>query len=128
MRYLEQYYKTQPKPDAIIPIPLHHSRLKERGYNQAAEIARPIARSLRIPCKVDYCLRIKQTAAQSLLSINERKHNVTRAFTLARPLPYKHIAVIDDIITTGNTVREFCRTLRQHTTGLRIDVWSVART
>jgi ComF family protein len=126
-RHLKQYYATHHKPEVIIPIPLHRERLRERGYNQSLEIARPIAKALHIPYKIDNCVRVKPTAAQSLLPPNERKENISHAFALARPLPYKHIAVIDDIITTGSTMRELCNFLRRHTAVQKIDVWSVAR-
>lgn len=126
-RHLEQYYVTHHKPEVIIPVPLHRERLRERGYNQSLEIARPIAKILHVPFHVNNAIRTKQTTAQSLLPMSERTHNVSHAFALKRPLPYKHIAVIDDIITTGSTMREFCRTLRCQAAVQEIDVWCVAR-
>lgn len=115
------------KPEVIIPVPLHKARLRERGYNQALELARPVAHILQIPIDKHCCQRVKNTQAQSLLRAKERKQNIRGAFVVAETLSYKHVAVIDDVITTGYTIREFCGKLR--CAGVqRIDVWSCAKT
>jgi ComF family protein len=120
------WYKNKPKPDVIIPIPLHPQRLRERGYNQAMEIARPIAKLCRIPINIKDCKRIKPTAPQAMLAAKERETNIKRAFTTNRRWDNCSIAVIDDVITTGNTVREFCHLLKLQG-AKRIDVWCCAR-
>ena len=113
-------------PDCIIPIPLHPKRLKERGYNQAVEIAKPISSLLNIPLDYKHCIRIKNTAAQSSLSAKDRRKNMNRAFALQAPLPYKHVAIVDDVITTGHTTTEFSRLLRK--SGVEeIELWCCAR-
>ena len=113
-------------PEVILPIPLHAKRLKERGFNQALEIANPIAKSLSIPLDRHGVVRIKHTAAQSSLHAAERKLNMAQAFELRHDYRGKHIAVLDDVITTGHTMIEFCRLLKSH--GARkIDVWCCAR-
>lgn len=120
------WYKTKPLPEAIFPVPLHTTRLKERGFNQAIEIARPIARTLKLPIDSTTCIRSKTTLPQATLSATERIHNIKNAFQITRSIPYQHIAVIDDVITTGHTVKEFCRVLKK--AGVRqIDVWCCAR-
>lgn len=134
--YEQQHYKQQnhnlkSKPEIIIPVPLHNTRLRERGYNQALEIARPISRLTHIPINTRFCQRIKNTQAQSLLKAGERKKNMQDAFTIPDAIPgavpYKHVAVIDDVITTGNTMCELCKQLKR--AGIeQIDVWSCART
>lgn len=120
------WYKNNPLPDVMIPIPLHTTRLKERGYNQAIEIARPIAKFHRLPINIRACQRIKPTAPQAMLTATERENNVKQAFNSQARFDGQHIAVIDDVITTGNTVREFCHLLKNQ--GARhIDVWCCAR-
>jgi ComF family protein len=120
------WYQTAPLPDVIIPIPLHPERLKERGYNQALEIARPISKSLQIPINTMACQRIKATTPQTILPAKERQQNIKNAFTVSQSLAHRHVAVIDDVITTGYTISEFCKTLKQN--GVRtIDVWCCAR-
>lgn len=131
---LQEYYRSRPKPEVIIPVPLHHKRLQERGFNQALEITRPIAKKLQIPIDFNLVKRSKNTMAQSLLSEQDRKTNIKNAFVIKNPVKthcirlhnYKHVAVIDDVITTGNTITELCKVLRQNGVN-EIDVWCVAR-
>lgn len=124
--HLQKQYQTQPLPEIIIPVPLHSERLKERGFNQALELARPIARALHLPIHTHTIQRVKATLAQTSLSAEERRQNMKNAFLVTQNLVYNHVAAVDDVITTGNTVTEFCKTLRQ--SGIqRIDVWCCAR-
>lgn len=126
-RACQRWYKNQALPDLILPVPLHASRLKERGYNQSLEIAKVVALKLNIPLGKDYCERQKATAAQSSLAHAERSHNVKNAFVLKKPLNLQHVAIVDDIITTGHTVDELSKILRA--AGVQqIDVWCCART
>lgn len=119
------WYRTKPLPEAIIPIPMHPNRIKERGFNQALEIARPISKALNIPLEYTKCHRIKHTAAQATLPARQRQQNVKSAF-YAGNLDYRHVAVIDDVITTGCTVNEFCLALK--CAGVEIiDIWCCAR-
>ena len=120
------WYVNKPLPDLIIPIPLHPLRLRERGFNQAIEIARPIAKALAIPIDFHGVTRIKHTRAQSGLPAKERKCNLTQAFSLSRNYSNLTVAVIDDVITTGHTVMECCRMIKDHG-AKRIDVWCCAR-
>lgn len=116
-----------PRPEALIPIPLHAGRLRERGYDQALELGRPLARALSIPLLADRLVRRRATAAQSELSADARQRNVARAFaTIGRgPLP-RHVALLDDVMTTGATLHAAARTL--HTAGvIRVDAWVIAR-
>jgi ComF family protein len=98
-------------PDHIIPVPLHPDRLRERGYNQALEVARPIARQLGIPIDTTLLQRSRKTQQQQGLSAAERKRNLRNAFTLAARVSKLKILLIDDVMTTGETVRECSRTL-----------------
>jgi ComF family protein len=113
-------------PECVIPVPLHRRRLRERGYNQALELARPVSRMLDIPLQYHEAVRIRATAAQSDLDLAGRKRNVHGAFALAQPLKAKHVAIMDDVITTGHTANELARCLRRG--GVQtVEVWALAR-
>lgn len=121
-----KYYDTNPKPDLIIPVPLHFKRLQERGYNQSLELAKPIAKKLNITIDKFSCSRVKHTKTQSLLSFEDRKTNVRKAFSIVNNISISHVAIIDDILTTGSTVNELSSVLRN--VGVeKIDVWTCAR-
>jgi len=113
------------KPDSLIPMPLHKNRLNERGFNQAVELARPIATQLGLPMDLNNCIRQKTTAPQSDLSRKERIKNVKGAFEVLRPVA-GHVVIIDDVMTTGSTAREFAKTLLK-AGATRVDVWVCAR-
>lgn len=127
--HLKNYYNNKKFPDFIIPVPLHSYRLRERGYNQAIEIARPIAKSLKIPLLIHNCQKIKSTPAQSSLTAEERKKNIKNAFAIKSALtpPFLHVAIIDDVVTTGSTVTELSKILRL-AGAKKIDIWCCART
>ena len=114
------------KPDFILPVPLHPSRLQERGFNQAAELARPVGKRLKIPVRLDVCERVRATEVQSKLDAAERKKNLKDAFAVKKTVDGKHVAVLDDVVTTGTTVEMLTKELRNHG-ARRVDVWSVAR-
>lgn len=114
-------------PQALLPVPLHDTRLRERGYNQALELAKPLARALNIPLCSDALVRSRATAAQSELDADARHRNLRGAFAVASTamLP-AHVAVFDDVMTTGTTLRECAQTLLR--AGVeRVDVWALAR-
>jgi ComF family protein len=114
------------RPDAIVPVPLHRSRLRERGYDQALELARPVARSLALPLLPHGLRRIRATAAQSELDAAARRRNLSAAFAAGSdPLP-AHVALVDDVMTTGSTLAEAAGTLRRAGVA-RVDLWVVAR-
>ncbi len=113
------------RPDCILPVPLHNRRLRERGYNQALELARPVSRHLGIPLANDLVVREAATAAQSSLHKKERQKNIRGAFATVGELP-DHIAILDDVVTTGSTVNELARVLRR-AGAKRVVVWACAR-
>src|SRR5436190_13337486 len=120
-------YQNEKLPDLIIPVPLHKKRLYERGFNQAIELARPISKKLNIRIGYKCCKRVINTAAQSLLPAKQRSRNVKNAFTAKQNLSNQHIALLDDVMTTGHTLIEMSRAL--YDVGVkRIDVWCCART
>lgn len=114
-------------PKAIIPVPLHRSRLRSRGYNQALEIARPLAKALRIPLLRDALQRTRATDAQTELSALQRRRNVRGAFVahFEDHVP-RHAALLDDVFTTGATLAECTRVLKRAGVA-RVDVWALAR-
>lgn len=114
-----------PRPQALIPVPLHASRLRSRGFNQAIELFFPVARSLDMPLLREAVLRLKPTPSQVGLNARQRRRNLRGVFEVRHSLP-DHVAIVDDVVTTGSTVTELARVLRRAGVG-RIDVWSVAR-
>ncbi len=113
-------------PDLMIPVPLHSGRLRERGYNQSLEIAREITAIHKIPFARKGCERRINTARQSELPMQQRKANVRGAFQSCRRFDNLHIAIIDDVMTTGNTVNELSKVLKK-SGARRVDVWVIAR-
>ena len=114
-------------PDALLPVPLHAERLRERGYNQALELARPIAKACAVALRDDVLVRSRATSAQSNLDSAERHRNLRGAFAIAAGIDLpSHVAVIDDVMTTGATLQECARTLL-HAGVTRVDVWALAR-
>lgn len=120
------WYGLDSKPDYIIPIPLHESRIKTRGFNQVREILRGVDRRLGIPIDASSASRRRYTKAQSGLSASQRRANLNNAFNINRHYQGKHIAVVDDVVTTGQTITTFCTLLKEHDAG-QIDVWCCAR-
>jgi ComF family protein len=113
-------------PDCILPVPLHRARYRERGFNQAIEIARLIASETGIPLDLYSCRRRRDTPHQAGLTAKQRQKNIKNAFELARPLPYRHVALLDDVMTTGSTAHEMALLLKRHGVE-RVDVWVCAR-
>ncbi|WP_245746695.1 ComF family protein [Paraburkholderia lycopersici] len=103
---------TEGMPDIVVPVPLSRERLVERGYNQAWQIARPLARRLGTRADATLVRRIVHTAPQSKLDREARRRNVGRAFALARPLDGQHVGVVDDVMTSGATLDALARTLK----------------
>jgi ComF family protein len=100
--------------DLVVPLPLHRSRLRERGFNQALELARPVAKSLGKPLDAGACRRVRPTPAQAGLAWKERKKNVRGAFACAREMAGRRILLVDDVMTTGASLDECARTLKRH--------------
>ena len=100
--------------DLLLPLPLHPLRLRDRGFNQSAEIARAIHNQLGIPMDVDCLARKRATPPQAALPLKERARNVRGAFECTADLSGKRILLVDDVMTTGSTLRECARVLQLH--------------
>jgi ComF family protein len=114
-------------PDFIVPMPLHPARLRERGFNQALEIARRVSRKSGIPLLPGICRRIKDTPSQTGLPWKEREKNIRNAFSCEADLRGKHVAMLDDVMTTGATLNELAKALRK-SGAAHVSGWVVART
>jgi ComF family protein len=117
-----------PRPTALVPIPLHTSRWRERGFNQAAMIAHYTARSLELPCVPTALHRVRATSPQSRLSAAARRRNLLRAFVAgdtARARLGSHVALIDDVVTTGSTFASAAQALRAVGV-VTVECWAVA--
>lgn len=130
-RVLSQLWQREPcpirLPQLLLAVPLHRSRLRRRGYNQALELAKPLARALGLPLYAQALRRVRATEAQSELDAPGRRRNVRHAFAVAPGIRLPgHVAVIDDVMTTGATLAECVRVLKR--SGVRrVDVWALAR-
>ncbi|MFY2762630.1 ComF family protein [Arenimonas sp. MALMAid1274] len=114
------------RPQALVPVPLHPSRLRQRGYDQALELARPLSRALALPLVADRLRRVRVTAAQSELDARARRHNVRSAFSVTPGALPAHVALVDDVMTTGATLAECAQALRRAGVA-RVDAWVLAR-
>lgn len=116
-----------PRPDALLPLPLARARLRRRGYDQALELARPLARRLSIPLLDRALVRRRDTAPQSTLDAAARRRNLRGAFAVpaGTTLP-AHVALVDDVMTTGATLHAAARALRRAGVA-RVDAWVCAR-
>ncbi len=113
-------------PEGLLPVPLHPDRLRERGYNQALELARVVSRYLNIPLLPELCQRKRATPPQTSLNGEERRRNLRGAFAVREGVPPRHIAIVDDVVTTGATVHELARVLGR--AGVEtVEVWACAR-
>ncbi len=116
----------QPRPELIVPMPLHPARLRERGFNQALEIARHLGDRLAVPCR-HACQRQRDTPPQAGLDLKARRRNLRGAFACADTLAGKRIALLDDVMTSGSSLDALATTARR-AGAADISVWVVART
>jgi ComF family protein len=113
-------------PDRVLPVPLHNRRLRQRGFNQSIELARPIARRFNLSLDVTSVGRIHETRPQTGMNKKQRRRNMQNAFRMIKPVEARHVVIVDDVVTTTSTVNELARVLKK--AGVqRVDVWSIAR-
>src|SRR5699024_3260614 len=123
--WLQHIRLIAPLPEVLIPIPLHYRRYWRRGFNQAERLAKFAAQELRLP--YDPLLKKQRhTRSQQGKTRTERRHNLQNSFRCTKPLTYRHIALIDDVITTGSTANEAAKELIAMGAH-RVDIWALAR-
>jgi ComF family protein len=118
---------TPPWPQVLVPVPLHRHRLAARGFNQSAEIARVVGRTLGLPLETGVVHRVLATPPQAGLDEAARRRNIRGAFMARRPWPWARVAILDDVVTTGATVTELSRVLLQ-AGAESVEVWAAVRT
>jgi ComF family protein len=114
-------------PEAIVPVPLAPQRYRHRGYNQAGELALALRRCTGVAVQTDIVIRQRETAEQAGLDRKARRKNVRGAFAAVAPLRARSVAILDDVVTTGSTVRELASVLQQ-AGAEHVAVWAIART
>lgn len=124
---LAKCVQSAPCPDVLLPMPLHPSRLRERGFNQALELAKIVAGRLGLPLLTQGAERIRATPPQVGLPWKERAKIVRGAFACTVDLSGKHVAILDDVMTTGTSLHELGLALRKQGAA-EISAWVVART
>lgn len=115
------------QPDLVMPVPLHADRLRERGFNQAVELARILVAHTKWSFDVNSLTRVRATSQQVGLKLLQRRRNLHRAFECHKSLKGKHVLVVDDVMTTGMTLAEVARTLKA-AGAARVTNFVVART
>ena len=126
-RQLAARVRAEARPAVIVPMPLTSRRLRERGFNQAAEIARVVARSLHVPCALRALERTRDAPPQSRLGRRARRANLRGAFRCRMRLRGQRVALVDDVITTGATAHAAAQALRRAGAS-HVDIWVLART
>ncbi|NOT14965.1 MAG: ComF family protein [Methylotenera sp.] len=123
----QKAYASHHKIDRIIPMPMHATRIKERGFNQALEIARLVSKQLQIPLDYTSCQRTRYTPPQASLPLKERIKNIKGVFECKQSLQGLRVAIIDDVMTTGASLNELAKTLKQNGAA-HVECWVMART
>lgn len=124
--YLRRQPDLEPWPDVLLPMPLHPARLRQRGFNQSGLLAGYLSKALQIPLNTQDCRRIRDTPHQTGKSARQRRRNIKGAFQFVNQHAYRHLAIVDDVVTTGSSVSELARQLKRAGVA-RVDVWSLAR-
>ncbi|MBV4493518.1 ComF family protein [Pseudomonas oryzicola] len=124
---LHRFAEGLARPDLLLPVPLARRRLRERGFNQAGMLARWLSAQLGIRCDERLLARPRETPAQQQLDARARRRNLRQAFAVAGGLADRHVAVVDDVLTTGATAQAVAEVLRK-AGARRVDVYCLART
>ena len=108
----QSFPNTHSNSPCLIPIPMHPKKIKQRGFNQAAILAKLLAKQYKLACDYKSCQKITNTAAQATLNGEERQRNLHQSFKINQ-IPYSHVILIDDLLTTGSTANELARVLKK---------------
>ena len=122
-----QQYSANQLPDALLPVPLHWKKRWQRGFNQSLWLARKLSRQLAIPALNNGVMRNRPTVSQQRLKRKQRQQNLRGCFSVRKPVDGMHLAIVDDVMTTGSTANELAATLIK-SGATRVDVWCLART
>ncbi len=126
-RLLGSVPNTDTRIDLIIPMPMHHERIRQRGFNQALEIARDFSKKLHTTLDFSSCTRTKLMPPQASLPLKERIRNVQGVFECDKNLQGLRVALVDDVMTTGASLNELARTVKQ-AGATHVECWVIART
>lgn len=107
---MAEMHRLSPDIDALLPVPLHWRRQAVRGFNQATELSKSISESAALPI-VSCATRRRATSFQSGLAASERKRNLQHAFVVRKKLDFRHVLIVDDVVTTGETTRQLAAAL-----------------
>lgn len=122
----DKIYESTERPDCIVPVPLHPFRFRERGFNQSIEIGRTISKALTVPLDLTSFRRVRNTRHQTNLPAKQRIKNMRNAFSVHESFSARHVAILDDVMTTGTTVNELAKTMIG--AGVtKVDVWVCGR-
>jgi ComF family protein len=126
-RYMGVRLRNRPVPEveALIPVPLHARKHHSRTYNQAERLAAGIGQVLGLPVRTDLVKRVRDTVSQTTLSGRQRRENLNQAFRLHQRVPYRHVGLVDDVLTTGTTLLTLAQTLQTYGP-VRISVFALA--
>lgn len=119
--------RTLPENTCFIPVPLHKKRLRARGFNQAALLAKLLAKHYQKPYLPSALRKIKNTPSQAKLEARERRNNLKQGFQI-KPIPHAHVILVDDLITTGSTANEIARTIKKQHPAHVVSLWCIAKT
>lgn len=126
LQQIKTHVTSANKPDAIVPIPIHIKRFAMRRFNQSAILAQHLSAALNIPVNYQLCRRKHFSFAQSKLSGSARRKNLKNAFSAETTSEIQHIAIVDDVITTGATVEALSSAIKRKNPHINIDVWTLA--
>lgn len=124
---LYRFAEGLPRPDLLLPVPLARRRLRERGFNQAGMLGRWLSSQLGLCCDERLLVRTRETPAQQQLDARARRRNLRQAFAIRGEVKGMHIAIIDDVLTTGATAQAIAEVLGK-AGARRVDVYCLART
>ena len=124
---LARRVRDEARPHLLVPMPLTPARLRSRGFNQAAQIARVVSKSLGVPAKLQVVERVRDAPPQSGLGRRARRANLRGAFRCRASLAGRHVALVDDVVTTGAST-DAVRAVLERAGAARVDVWALART
>ncbi len=119
--------RVRQRPDLIVPVPLTAQRLRERGFNQSLELARSLGQQMGVPVNAQLCVKTRDTAPQTRLPWKQRRKNIRGAFVVEGGVAGCHVAVVDDVLTTGATLSELARNLKR-AGAATVTGWVIART